>query len=131
MVGTDDDRVAYCAMLDYVPSVESCSSSSDGTSGSESILALSLPILNIHIEAGVSPIETEAHAVEPEAMHLTFRYTGVRDDEDARADFHQMIQGETSSRLGDDGDEQIVQCLQHVRILDVTPTFYNNKILPT
>jgi hypothetical protein len=146
--GTDDDWVAYCAMLDSIPSVESCSSSSDETSGSELIFASPPPILNIRIDVRLLPvrelleagmaeqetsIETEAHVVAPEGllscfsclmlllivMDLTFGYIGVCDDDDARADFHQVVQGEPSSRLGDDDDEQIVQCLQHVRILDL------------
>jgi hypothetical protein len=48
-VKADDGRVAYCAMLDSMPSVESCSSSSSDSSGSESILTLPPPITDLHI----------------------------------------------------------------------------------
>jgi hypothetical protein len=78
MVKADDGRVAYCAMLDSVPSVESCSSSSSDSSGSESILALPPLITDLHIftelpkmpEAEAAelevPVETEAHVASPE-----------------------------------------------------------------
>jgi hypothetical protein len=49
-------------------------------------------------------------------MDPTFRYTGVCDEITAGAGFHQMIQWEPSSGFGNDDDEQIVQCLEQVRI---------------
>jgi hypothetical protein len=46
----DDDQVAYCAILDSVPS-ESSSSSSGETTSSESILPSPLPVPNLHVSA--------------------------------------------------------------------------------
>jgi hypothetical protein len=57
----DDDRVVYCAILDYVPS-ESSSSSSGKTSGSESILPPSPPVQNVHVSAEVPSITEEPEA---------------------------------------------------------------------
>jgi hypothetical protein len=58
------------------------------------------------------------------AVDLTFGCTGAREDIDTRAYFCQVMQGETLTRFGDDDDEQIVQCLQHVKkILDFTLAF--------
>jgi hypothetical protein len=53
------------------------------------------------------------------AMHLMFGYTGVHNDNDGEAAFHPVVQGQPSSGFTDDDDEQIIQCLQHVRILDL------------
>jgi hypothetical protein len=70
--------VAYCLMLDFVPYVETCSSSSSSDSSrSESVRAWPPPIPNLFIFAklgdmpemleveatrGTVPVETEAHA---------------------------------------------------------------------
>jgi hypothetical protein len=50
-------------MLDFVPSVESCSSSSDDSSSSESIMASPPLILNLHISMEL-PHMTEVLEVE-------------------------------------------------------------------
>jgi hypothetical protein len=50
------------------------------------------------------------------AMDVTFRCAGVHDDVTAGGGLHEMIQGGPSSGFGDDDDEQIVQCLEHLRI---------------
>jgi hypothetical protein len=53
--------MAYCALLDSVPSMESCSSKSlSDTSGSESIMASPPPIPNLHISVNFSELEAEA-----------------------------------------------------------------------
>jgi hypothetical protein len=53
--------MSYCVMLDFVSSVESCSSSSSSdTSGSESIMASPPPVLNPHISVESSELEAEA-----------------------------------------------------------------------
>jgi hypothetical protein len=52
-VELDDDRVAYYAILDSVPS-ESSSSSSGETSGSESILPSPTPVPNLFVTAELS-----------------------------------------------------------------------------
>jgi hypothetical protein len=62
----DDGYVAYCAMLDSVLSVESCSSSSSDSSSSESILASPRLILDMHISAELQEMP-EAEAAEQEA----------------------------------------------------------------
>jgi hypothetical protein len=48
-VRADADRVMYCAILDSVPSAESCSSSSNDSSSSESVMASPPPVLDVHI----------------------------------------------------------------------------------
>jgi hypothetical protein len=80
-VGLDDDRVAYCTILDYVPS-ESSSSSSGETSSSESILPSPPLVPNLYIspppvpEAEVArhgiPIEVGAHVVAPKGLFSLF-----------------------------------------------------------
>jgi hypothetical protein len=85
--GTDDDRVAYCAILDSVPSVESCSTSLGETSGSESILASPPLVPDLRIAAELSPmteapeaeaadqeapVETEAHVAMPKGLLSCF-----------------------------------------------------------
>jgi hypothetical protein len=67
-VKVDDDRVAYCAMLDSVPSMESCSSSSSDSSGSASIMASPPPFpdLPISVELPHMIEVLEAEAVEQE-----------------------------------------------------------------
>jgi hypothetical protein len=63
--GSDGGHVAYCPMLDSVPSVEPCSSSSlSDTSGSESIMASPPPISNLYLSTELS--EPEAEAVQQE-----------------------------------------------------------------
>jgi hypothetical protein len=42
---------------------------------------------------------------------------GVHNDGDTEADFHQVVQGRPLFEFTDDDDEQIVRCLQHVRLL--------------
>jgi hypothetical protein len=51
------------------------------------------------------------------AVNLTFGCIGVRDDIDIGAGFHQVLQGGPLSGFGDDddGDEEIVRCLEHVK----------------
>jgi hypothetical protein len=49
---SDDGLVACCVLLDFVPSVESCSSSSSSdSSGSESVLASPPSVPDLHISA--------------------------------------------------------------------------------
>jgi hypothetical protein len=62
-VKADDGRVAYYAMLDSVPSMESCTLPSSDSSGLESILALPPPILDVHISAEL-PMMPEAGTAE-------------------------------------------------------------------
>jgi hypothetical protein len=47
-------------------------------------------------------------------------YAGVHDDGSADANPRQMVWGELSSELEDDADEQIIQCLEHVRQHDLS-----------
>jgi hypothetical protein len=54
-------------------------------------------------------------------------YTGVHDDDDA--DPRQMVQGEPSSELVDNADEQIVQCLQHVRQHDFVLVIFESSVV--
>jgi hypothetical protein len=68
--------VAYCVMLDSMPSVESClPSSSSDRSGSESILASPPLVPNLRISTELSVLEAEAVQqevlVETEA-HVAF-----------------------------------------------------------
>jgi hypothetical protein len=50
------------------------------------------------------------------AMNFIFGCTGVHDDIDTWVGLCQVVQGEPSTGFGDDDDdEQIVQCLQHVK----------------
>jgi hypothetical protein len=78
--------VAYCAILDSIPS-ESGSSSSGETSDSKSILSSPPPVPNLHISAELSPmmrvpeaevagqgipVEAEAHMVAPEGLLSLF-----------------------------------------------------------
>jgi hypothetical protein len=68
------------------------------------------------------PAKARAHMVALEgllsllmiAVNLTFRCTGVH-DVDVGARFQQVAKGGPSTGFGDDDEEQIVQCLQHVR----------------
>jgi hypothetical protein len=48
-------------------------------------------------------------------VNLTFECTAVHDDVDTGAGFHEVMRGGPSSESGDDDDEQIVRCLQHVK----------------
>jgi hypothetical protein len=85
-VELDDDRVAYYAILDSVPS-ESSSSSSGETSGSESILPSPAPVPNLFVIAELSwmmevpevevtgqgiPIEAGARVVVPKGLLSLF-----------------------------------------------------------
>jgi hypothetical protein len=85
-VGLDDDRVAYYAILDSIPS-ESSSSSSGETSVSESILPSPPPVPNLHISAELwpmtevpdveivgqgIPVEAGPHVVAPEGLLSLF-----------------------------------------------------------
>jgi hypothetical protein len=45
----DADRMAYCVILDYIPSAESCSSSSNDSSSSKSVMALPPMVPDLHI----------------------------------------------------------------------------------
>jgi hypothetical protein len=48
-------------------------------------------------------------------VNLTFECTAVHDDVDTGAGFHEVMRGGPSFESGDDDDEQIVRCLQHVK----------------
>jgi hypothetical protein len=75
-------RVSYCAILDLVPSVESHSSSSNGSVGSESIMASPPPAPDVHISVELpyttqAPdaevvIDTGVHATCPEGWFSLF-----------------------------------------------------------
>jgi hypothetical protein len=145
-VGVDADRVAYYTILDSVPSVELCSSSSNDSSGSGSVMASPPPVLDVHIftelrhmtevpgvgaaEQDVA-VDTEAHAASSEGWFspllqisrvvincgdFDFGCIGVHDDDSAEVDLRQLARGLPSSGFADD-DEQIVQYLEHVRLL--------------
>jgi hypothetical protein len=75
--------VAYYTILDSVPSAESCSSSLNDSSSSESIMASSPSILDLHISAELShmtempeveaveqqvAVDIDAHAAAPEGL---------------------------------------------------------------
>jgi hypothetical protein len=63
-------------------------------------------------------------------VNLTFGYSGVHVDIDTGTDFHQMVQGGPSSGFrDDDDDEQIVQCLRHVRILGFILIFFMSDFI--
>jgi hypothetical protein len=73
--------VSYCVTLDLVLSAES-HSSSNGSVGSESIMTLAPPALDVHISAELPcmteapeaevAIATEVHTVSPEGWLLLF-----------------------------------------------------------
>jgi hypothetical protein len=49
-------------------------------------------------------------------IDLVSRCIGAHDDVDTRAGFCQVVQREPSTGFGgDDDDDQIIQCLQHVK----------------
>jgi hypothetical protein len=62
-VRVDADRVAYCVILDSVSSAESCSSSLNDSSDSESVMASLPPIPDVQIFADF-PHMTEVPEVE-------------------------------------------------------------------
>jgi hypothetical protein len=145
-VRADADRVMYCTILDFVPSTESCSSSSNDSSSSESVMASPPSVPDVHIfvellsvtevlEAEAAEqdvaIGTEAHAASLEGWfsqflqisHVVincgdfdFGCTGVHDDGGAGGDLHLLARGLLLSDSVDD-DEQIIQCLEHISLL--------------
>jgi hypothetical protein len=73
--------VAYCTILDSVPSAESCSSSSNGSTGLEFVMASPPLVLDMHFSAELLhmtearkaeaakrevAVATKAHAASPE-----------------------------------------------------------------
>jgi hypothetical protein len=116
----DDARVAYCAILESVPSAESCSLPSNDSTGLESIMALPPPIPDLHIsvkvphmtevpEAEVAEqevaVDTEAHVTSLEGWFsqflqiscaiincgdFDFGIVGVHSDESPGGDLHQL-----------------------------------------
>jgi hypothetical protein len=114
--------VAYCQMLDSVPSVETCSSLSSSESSSSEFMRASPPPIpdlgdimempKVEVTHGMVPVETEAHAASligeflcvcmfrmlcgafVSYMHLDVDYAGARgDDDDGDAGFGRWFRG--------------------------------------
>jgi hypothetical protein len=51
-------------------------------------------------------------------------YTGAHEDDDADASLHQMVWGQPSAGVVDGDNEQIVQCLEHIRRCDSSVPFF-------
>jgi hypothetical protein len=141
---SDDGRVAHCWMLDSVPYVEMCSSLLSDSS-SESIRASPPPFLNIpkmpdaKAAQRAVPVKMEARTVSPIGEFSCFcmfhmfcdafaNYVdfgvGCADGYDgdiADASLRQMVQGQSSTSTVGGDDEQIIQCLEHVRARFILP----------
>jgi hypothetical protein len=137
MAGADADRVKYCMILESVLSAESCSLSSNDSSSSESMMASSPPVSDVHISTELPPVpkvpeveaaeqevavDTEAHVASLEGWFsrflqiscivincgdFDFGCVGVHDDGGAGGDPHQLTRGAPLFEFIND-DEQIV-----------------------
>jgi hypothetical protein len=116
----DTNRVTYCAILDSVPSAELCSSSSNDSFSSESVMASPPPVPDVHISVELPPVievpevevaeqevavDTEAHTASLEGWFsqflqishsiiscgdFDFGCIGVHDDGGVGGNLHQL-----------------------------------------
>jgi hypothetical protein len=84
-------------------------------------------------------VEAEAHAVSPiggfscfcifcgpivDRVGFDIGCAGAHDGDDADVGLHQMVQGQLLTWIVDRDDEQIIQCLEHVRPHDLSFPFF-------
>jgi hypothetical protein len=114
-VKVDTGRVSYYAILDSVPSVESHSSSSNGSADPESVMASPPPASDVHLSprGGGGYCYGGAHDV---SRRLDFTFSAILPTIICCGDFAQLARGLPSFECADD-DEQIVQCLEHVSLI--------------
>jgi hypothetical protein len=71
------------------------------------------------------------HASHAAINHIDpdIEYTSVHGDGGAETDPHQVVRAGPSFELADDADEQIVQCLEHVRRNNFSLVIFESNVM--